>query len=122
MKVSNRILAAAAAAAVPLALALPTQAAIDPSASAVLASALKPAMQKNLKTKVPGLVVTKVTCYVPTTSKLVAGKCTVKFTVAKYKLAGVYQAKASLSSQSRLTYSTASVKCSDAKTHKPVRC
>ncbi len=88
----------------------------------MLASALKPAMQTKLRKAVPGLKVTKVTCYVPTTSKLISGKCTAKFSVVKYKLLGVYQAKATLDSRSRLTWSTTKVSCTDAKTHKPVKC
>jgi hypothetical protein len=95
---------------------------IDPSASAILASALKPQMQKTLKAKVPGLVVTKVTCYVPTTSTLIAGKCTAKFSVTKARLLGTYQATASLSNTSRLKWATTSVSCMDAKTHKKVAC
>jgi hypothetical protein len=122
MKVVQRSLAVALAAAGTLATAVPSTAAIDPSASAVLAGALKPAMQTSLKKKVPGLVVTKVTCYVPTTSKEISGKCTAKFTIAKYRLTGVYQARATLNNQSRLSWSTSSVACSDAKTHKPVKC
>jgi hypothetical protein len=97
-------------------------AAIDPSASAALASALKPAMQTKLKKLVRGLVVTKVTCYVPTTARTVSGKCTAKFTVARARLDGVYQAKATLNAQSRLSWSTSSVSCFDAKTHKRVNC
>ena len=58
-------------------------AARDPSASAFLAGALKPQMQKTLARASPGIVVTKVTCFVPTTSKADHRQCTVKFTVAK---------------------------------------
>jgi hypothetical protein len=88
-------------------------AAIDPSASAVLAGALKPQMQKTLKKQVPGLVITKVTCYVPRTSATIAGPCTAKFTVAKYGLKGTYKGKASLNASSRLAWSTSSRACSD---------
>jgi hypothetical protein len=88
-------------------------AAIDPSASAVLAGALKPDMQKTLKKQVPGLLVTKVTCYVPATSKLISGPCTAKFTVSKYQLKGTFKAKATLSSTSRLSWSTSSRSCTD---------
>jgi hypothetical protein len=97
-------------------------AAIDPSASAVLAGALKPQMQKTLAKKVPGLVVTRVTCFVPTTSKLIAGKCTAKFSVAKARLLGTYQTTASMSSRALLKWSTTSVACTDSKTHKRIRC
>src|SRR6186997_771337 len=75
-----------------LGLATTARATIDPSASAILAGALKPQMQKTLKAKVPGLVVTKVTCFVPTSSKLIAGKCTAKFSVARARLLGTYKA------------------------------
>ncbi|HEY7537017.1 MAG TPA: hypothetical protein VH721_03440 [Gaiellaceae bacterium] len=122
MNVVQRSLAVALAATGTLAGASPAAAAIDPSASAVLASALKPAMQQKLKSTVPGLVVTKVTCFVPRTSKAVSGKCTAKFKITKYRLTGVYQARATLDGQSRLSWSTSSVSCSDAKTHKPVKC
>lgn len=88
-------------------------AAIDPSASAVLAGALQPEMQKTLKKQVPGLVVTKVTCYVPAASKLISGPCTAKFTVSKYQLKGTFKAKAALSSTSRLSWSTSSRSCTD---------
>jgi hypothetical protein len=79
-------------------------------------------MQTKLRMAVQGLKVTKVTCYVPTTSKLISGKCTAKFSVVKYKLLGVYQANATLDSRSRLTWSTTKVSCTDAKTQKPVKC
>ena len=95
---------------------------IDKSASAVLASAVKPAMQTKLKKVVPGLVITKVTCYVPTTSALIAGKCTAKFTVKKHDLLGTYQTKATMNNQMRLTWSTTSVACTDAKSHAKVEC
>jgi hypothetical protein len=97
-------------------------AAIDPTASALLAGALKPAMQKQVKAKVPGILFTTVRCRVPAGSKTVAGPCTAAFTVAKYRLDGVYQVQASLSSTARLGWHTTSVKCTDARTHKPVAC
>lgn len=122
MRIVRPTLAALLAAAATVALAGPAAAKIDPSASAVLASALKPAMQTKLKKTVAGLVVTKVTCYVPTTSKLITGPCTARFTVAKFKLDGVYRAKATLDSRSRLTWSTSSVTCTDSRTHKKVAC
>lgn len=117
-----RSLAIGLAATTALGAATSATAAIDPSASAVLAGALKPAMQMKLKKAVPGLVVTKVTCYVPTTSALISGKCTAKFKVTKYSLLGVYQTKATLNNQSRLAWSTTSVSCTDAKTHAKVEC
>ena len=70
-------------------------------------------MQTTLKKQVAGLVITKVTCYVPTTSAAIAGKCTAKFKLAKYALLGIYQAKATLNSQSRLTWSTTGRTCTD---------
>ena len=110
--------AAVLAAAVPV----PVGAAIDPDASAKLAGELKTQMQLKLKKLVPGLVITKVTCYVPATSKLVSGKCTARFTIAKYRVTGVYQAHATKNAESRLSWSTSAVSCADAKTHKPVKC
>jgi hypothetical protein len=121
MRIVRSTLAVAALAAALAATPLAT-AAIDPSASAVLAGALKPAMQSTLKKKVPGIVITKVTCFVATSSKVITGPCQARFTVAKYRLNGVYRAKATLSSRSRLTWSTTSVACTDSKTHKPVKC
>ena len=97
-------------------------AAIDPTASALLAGALKPAMQKQLKAKVPGILFTTVRCRVPAGSKTVAGPCTAAFTVAKYRLDGVYEVQASLSSHARLGWHTTSVKCTDARTHKTIAC
>ena len=124
--VRTRLLIAATALAMlgiaALGLASQAGAKVDPSASAVLASALKPQMQKTLKKKVPGLVVTNVTCYVPTTSALIAGKCTAKFSVAKARLLGIYKTTASMSNTSMLTWSTTGVTCSDARTHKPIPC
>jgi hypothetical protein len=97
-------------------------AAIDPSASAFLAGALKPAMQSTLKKQVPGLVITKVTCFVPTTSAVIAGKCTAKFKLAKYNLLGVYQAKAKLDNKSRLSWSTSARSCTDSRTRQRASC
>ena len=97
-------------------------AALDPSASAFLAGAVKAGMQKTLKAKVPGFVVTKVTCFVPGSSAAIEGTCTTKFTVAKYKLDGVYHVRAKLDQRSRLTWSTTSVACLDSRTHKQVPC
>ena len=122
MRIVRPTFATLVAGAALVALAGPAAAKIDPSASAVLASALKPAMQAKLKKAVPGLVVKKVTCYVPTTSKLISGPCRAAFTVTKYRLEGVYRAKATLSSRSRLSWATTSVSCTDAKTHKKVKC
>jgi hypothetical protein len=122
MRIVRLTLATLLAAVAVVSVAGPASAAIDPSASAVLASALKPAMQTKLRKTVKGLVVTKVKCVVPTTSKLITGKCTARFTVAKYKLDGVYRAKATLDSRSRLSWSTTSVSCTDSRTHKKVAC
>jgi hypothetical protein len=85
----------------------------DPTASAFLEGALKPAMQKELKKQIPGLVITKVTCFVPTASAAIKGPCTAKFTVAKYQLKGTYRANGTLNQRSRLTWSTRSVTCTD---------
>ena len=122
MNVVQRSLAVPVAAAALLVGAAPAGAAIDPSASAVLAGALKPAMKTKLKKLVPGLVITKVTCFVPTTSNAISGKCTARFTVAKYRLDGVYRAKATLSSRGRLTWTTTSNSCTDARTHQRASC
>jgi hypothetical protein len=96
-----------------LGLASQADAARDPSASAFLEGALKPAMQTRLRQDVPGLKITKVTCFVPTTSNVIQGKCTAKFTVTKFHLKGTYQATAKLDAQSRLTWSTTSHTCTD---------
>jgi hypothetical protein len=96
-----------------LALTSQANAARDPSASAFLEGALKPAMQARLRKDVPGLTITKVTCFVPTTSKAVQGKCTAKFTVTKYGIKGTFQAQGKLDDQSRLTWSTSSRTCTD---------
>jgi len=122
MRIVRPTIASLIAAAALVSFAGPAAAKIDPSASAVLAAALKPAMQAKLKKSVPGIVVKKVTCYVPTTSKLISGPCRAAFTVTKYRLDGVYRAKATLNSRSRLSWSTSSVSCTDSKTHKKVNC
>src|SRR5262249_50673295 len=96
-----------------LGLASQAKAARDPSASAFLEGALKPQMQTTLRESIPGLVVTTVTCYVPTTSKAITGPCTARFTVSKYQLKGTYKTKATLDSKSRLSWSTSSVSCTD---------
>lgn len=93
--------------------ATPATAEIDKSASAVLASALKPGMQSTLRKEVPGLVITKVTCYVPTTNAAISGPCTATFKLAKYKLLGTYRAKATLGNQMQVTWSTTSRSCTD---------
>jgi hypothetical protein len=100
----------------------PAGATNDPSAAGFLEGALKPAMQMTLKKKVPGIVVTKVTCFVPTSSSAVAGTCIAKFAVAKYRLVGVYRVNAKLDDKARLSWTTSSVSCSDAKTHAKVKC
>lgn len=88
----------------------------------VLAATLKPAMQTQFKTTVKGLVFTKVTCTVPATSKLIAGRCRASFTVTSDKLLGVYQVVASISAKGRLGWHTTSVTCTDATSHKPIAC
>ena len=122
MKLARTSLALAVVATAALGSTHSASARIDPSASAVLAGALKPAMQAKLKKAVRGLVVTKVTCYVSTTSKLVSGPCTARFTVARVHLDGVYRAKATLDNRSRLSWSTSAVTCTDSRTHKRVAC
>jgi hypothetical protein len=97
-------------------------AAVDPSASAFLAGAVKPALQSTLKKQVPGFAVTKVTCFVPTTSAAIKGKCTAQFKVAKANLLGRYQVTAKLDSQGRLTWSTTSRSCTDSRTRQRASC
>jgi hypothetical protein len=96
-----------------LGLAAQADAARDPTASAFLEGAVKPAMQQKLKQMIPGLVITKVTCFVPTSSAGIKGPCTAKFTVAKYQLKGTYRVDATLDQQSRLTWSTTARDCTD---------
>jgi hypothetical protein len=98
---------------VALGLAAQAGAARDRSASAFLAGALKPAMQQTLRKSVPGIAVSKVTCFVPSTSTTIQGKCTAAFTVAKFGLKGKYQANAKLASNGRLTWSATGRTCSD---------
>jgi hypothetical protein len=89
-------------------------AARDPSASAFLEGAVKPQMQTTLRKSVPGIAVTRVTCFVPTTSKVITGPCTVKFKVAKYGLLGTYKLKATLANGGKLTIGTTYfLRCTD---------
>jgi hypothetical protein len=88
----------------------------------ILAATLKPVMQQQFKSKVKGLVFTKVACTVPAKSKLIAGHCRAAFTVERYNLLGVYQVVASLSAKGRLGWHTTSVACTDARTHKKIAC
>lgn len=96
-----------------LALVSQAQAARDPSASAFLAGAVKPAMQQMLRKTVPGISISKVTCFVPTTSQTIQGKCSAKFTVPRVGIKGTYQTNAKLASNGRLTWSTTGRTCSD---------
>jgi hypothetical protein len=97
-----------------LGLASRADAARDPSASAFLEGAVKPQMQKTLRTNVPGIAVTRVTCFVPTASKAIAGPCTVRFKVAKYGLLGTYKLKATLANGGKLTIgATYFLRCTD---------
>jgi hypothetical protein len=96
-----------------LGLAAQADAARDPTASAFLEGALRPAMQTKLRKSVPGLAITKVTCFVETTSAQIQGPCTAEFTVAKVSLKGTYRVDAKLDSQSRLTWTTTSHTCTD---------
>jgi hypothetical protein len=107
------VVLAAAVLAAPAAAATPGQ---------ILAATLKPVMQDQFKTKVKGLVFTKVTCTVPAKSKLIAGRCRAAFTVKRFKLLGVYQVVASISAKGRLGWHTTSVACTDAVTHKKIAC
>ena len=102
-----------------LVLAAPAEAATP---GQILAATLKPVMQQQFKTKVRGLVFTKVTCKVPAKSKLIAGNCRAAFTVKRVNLAGVYQAVASISAKGRLGWHTTSVACTDLRTHKKIAC
>ena len=88
----------------------------------ILAATLKPVMQQQFKTKVKGLVFTKVTCRVPATSKQIAGHCRAAFTVKRVNLAGLYQVIASISAKGRLGWHTTSVACTDLRTHKKISC
>ena len=107
------VVLAAAALAAPAAAATPGQ---------ILAATLKPVMQDQFRTKVKGLVFTKITCTVPAKSKLVAGRCKAAFTVKRFKLLGVYQVEASISAKGRLGWHTTSVACTDSVTHKKIPC
>src|SRR5262249_18045522 len=62
---------------------------------------------------VPGLVVTKVKCSVPVGSGPISGPCTANFTVVRYGIKGVYEARATLDNKGRLSWSTTSRKCTD---------
>jgi hypothetical protein len=88
----------------------------------ILAATLKPVMQAQFKSKVKGLVFTKITCSVPKKSKTLAGRCQAAFTVKRYRLIGVYQVVASLNAKGRLGWRTTSVACRDAKTRKQIAC
>ena len=107
------VLVASGALAAPAAAAAPGQ---------ILAATLKPVMQQQFKSKVKGLVFTKVTCIVPAKSKLIAGHCRASFTVERVNLAGVYQVVASISAKGRLGWHTTSVACTDLRTHKKIAC
>src|SRR5438045_5264997 len=87
------VLVASATLAAPAAAATPGQ---------ILAATLKPVMQQQFKSKVKGLVFTKITCSVPAKSKLIAGRCKASFTVKRVNLAGVYQVVAGISAKGRL--------------------
>jgi hypothetical protein len=107
------VLVAAAVLAAPASGATPSQ---------ILATTLKPVMQQQFKSKVKGLVFTKLTCVVPAKSKLISGRCRAAFAVKRYNLLGVYQVVGAISSKGRLTWHTTSVTCTDARTHKRIRC
>jgi len=113
MRLLAALLLASAVLAAPAAAATPGQ---------ILAATLKPVMQEQFKSKVKGLVFTKVTCTVPAKSKLIAGHCRAAFTVKRYRLLGVYQVVASIIAKGRLDWHTTSVACTDATTHKKVAC
>jgi hypothetical protein len=88
----------------------------------ILAATLKPVMQQQFKSKVKGLVFTKVTCVVPAKSKQIAGNCRAAFSVQRVRLLGVYKVVASINARGRLGWHTTSVTCTDARTHKTIRC
>jgi hypothetical protein len=94
----------------------------DKNASALLAGAVKQAMQKKLKGMVKGLKVTKVTCRVPKKAKSLSGKCTARFSVTRVNLNGVYRVSARMNGSGVLNWSTSSVTCTDSRTKKPVAC
>ena len=88
----------------------------------ILAATLKPVMQQQFKSKVKGLVFTKVTCVVPAKSKLIAGNCRAAFSVERVRLLGVYRVVAAISAKGRLGWHTTSVTCTDARSHKKIPC
>jgi uncharacterized lipoprotein YbaY len=88
----------------------------------ILAATLKPVMQQQFKSKVKGLVFTKITCTVPKKSKLVAGHCRAAFTVKRYRLTGVYQVIAEINAKGQLGWRTTSVACKDSQTRKTIKC
>jgi hypothetical protein len=94
----------------------------EKTAALLLAGGVKAAMQKKMKTVVPGLKMTKVTCTVPKKAKSLAGTCRARFTVTKYRLNGVYRVKASMSGNGVVKWATSSVSCTDSKTKKPIAC
>jgi hypothetical protein len=96
-----------------LGLASRANAARDPSASAFLEGGVKQFMQTNLAKQLPGLKVTRVTCFVPTTSQAIQGKCTALFTVSKYGLKGIYRLNGKLSQASVVTVDITSKACTD---------
>src|SRR5689334_23775397 len=106
------VLLAAAVLAAPATAATPGQ---------ILAATLKPVMQQQFKSKVKGLVFTKVTCFVPKKSKLVAGHCTAAFSVKRYRLNGVYKVIADINAKGRLGWHTTGVTCTDARDRKSTR-
>jgi hypothetical protein len=116
------VTATALLAAATLTLAATARAAIDPSGSAFLAAGVKQAMQNRMLNEVPGMVITKVTCFVPTTSAALKGKCTAKFKVPKVKLLGVYQVNGSMDNQSRVSFATTSAACTDSRTGQRASC
>jgi len=114
MQVALALTGFAIAGLVVLGLAAQADAARDPSASAFLEGAVKPQMQTTLRKSVPGIAVTRVTCFVPTSSKAITGPCTVRFRIAKYGLLGTYKLKATLANGGKLTIGTTYfLKCTD---------
>ena len=120
-RVLRRRLACALAAVTLLGVAaLPATAAVDP-ANAQLAKALKVQMQKTYRTKVPGLVFTKVTCLLATNHQ--TARCNAAFTRTSKGLRGVYKVAIVVdTSTGGVNWGATSVKCTSLKTGAKVTC
>ena len=97
-----------------LALAAHADAARDPAASAFLEGAVKPQMQKTLRKSVPGIAVTKVTCFVPSGERGDHRPVHRQVQGREVRLLGTYKLKATLANGGKLTLGTTYfLKCSD---------